>query len=480
LVKINRRLAIGLGTALMAASLPMLAAPASATGTMPPWEPDPSSINNAGGLLFYNAAGTPVTGGSDLTHLFDYAAGSSVDTTDGIKATLEFANPTPNEVTGLWPVGSGSTSTFTPPTSAPPPLNTDPDPVVTVGATGANLEAFITGHVPNTAASYVNVYQVRLVTSGGPSGGTTSAETYWESDIVVNPTAGTWVEEWPNQGASAVTTTTTLSASPASGAKQHAAVTLTATVTAGDSSHPAGSVAFSAPGQTLGSGTFDAATGIATLTTSALLASAPHGTKLSATFTPSDTSTYSPSTSANLSYTVNPVAKVPAISGPHQVGGIEKCSEGVLDFGVKGAYTWLVSGKKVATGASYKVAATAYKKKLSCSATVHDGSGPASAAATSKSVTVSLGKALRATKKPALAGPHKAGSLEKVGHGTWSPVASSYTYQWFVGSKAIKHATKASLRIPAVDKGKVITCHVTAHHAGYANGTAATKGVKVS
>jgi hypothetical protein len=476
-VRINRRVALGLGTALMAASLPMLAAPASATATVPPWEPDPSSL---GGLIFYNAAGTAVTGGSDLSHLFDYAAGSTADTTDGIKATLEFADPTPNEVTGLWAVGSASTSTFTPPTSAPPPLNTDPDPVVTVDATGGNLGTFITGHDVNHTTGYTNVYQIRLVTSGGPSGGTTSAETYWESDVVVNPTAGTWVEEYPTQGASAVTTTTAVTASPASGAKQHASVTLTATVTAGDSSHPAGSVAFSQDGQGLGNGTFNAATGVATLTTSALLASAPHGTKLSATFTPTDTSTYSPSTSANLSYTVNPVAKVPSISGPHQVGGIEKCSEGVLDFGVKATYTWLVNGKKAATGASYTVAAAAFKKKLSCSATVHDGSGPVSAAATSKSVAVSLGKALRATKKPALAGPHKAGSVEKVGHGTWSPAASSYTYQWFVGPKAIKGATKASLKIPAADKGKVISCHVTAHHAGYANGAAATKGVKVS
>jgi hypothetical protein len=475
-VRINRRLALGLGTALMAASLPMLAAPASAT-TNPPWEPDPSSL---GGLIFYNASGAVVTGGSDLSHMFDYAAGSTTDPTDGIKATLEFANPTPNEVTGLWPVGSASASSFTPPTSAPPPLNTDPDPVGTSGATGANLGTFITGHVANTTAGYENVYQVRLVTSGGPSGGTTSAETYWQSDVVVNLSAGTWVEEYPTQGASAISTTTTLGASPASGAKQHASVTLTATVTAGDSSHPAGSVEFFQDGQSRGRGTFNAATGVATLHTTALLASAPHGTKLSAQFTPSDTSSYSPSTSANLDYTVNPVAKTPAISGPHQVGGTERCSEGVLDFGVKAAYTWLVNGKKAATGATYKVAAAAYKKKLSCSATVHDGSGPASAAVASKAVTVSLGKALRATKKPVLAGTHKVGSIEKVGHGTWSSAASSYTYQWFVGTKTIKGATKSSLKIPAAENGKTISCRVTAHKAGFANGTASTKGVKVT
>lgn len=475
-MRINRRLAIVVGSALLAASMPLLAvAPASAV-TTPTWEPDPGAL---GSLTFFNAAGTAVTGGADLTHLFDFAEASTTDANTGLKATLEFAKPVPNTPTGSFPNALASASSTTPNPAAPAPLNTAPNPVATSGDSGANLANFIAGQTANTAAGFVHVWQVRVVTSGGAGGGSNPNAQYWEDDIMVNPTAGTWTEIYPVQGAAAVTTTTALAASPASSAKQHQSVTLTATVTAMDSSHPAGSVAFSQDGQSLGAGTFDATTGIGSLTTTALLPSAPSGTKLTATFTPSDTSSYSPSTSAALHYTVNPVAKTPAISGPHQVGGTETCKAVGLTFGVTASYTWLVSGKKAATGKTYKVAASALKKKLSCTAAVHDGSGPSSSA-TSKSVTVSLGKALKATKKPTLSGAHQVGKKESAAHGKWSPAATSYSYQWFVGSKKIKGATKPSLVLKTTERGKLITCHVKAHRAGYATGTATTKGVKVS
>lgn len=475
-MRINRRMAFSFGAALLAVSVPLLAAPASAA-TNPPWEPDPSAL---GGLVFYNAAGTLVTGGSDLSHLFDYAEASTTDATAGVKATLYFANPTPAQPTGNWPVGQTSNSTFTPPTGAPPPLNTDPNPVATSGATGANLTSFETGHTVNTATGYANVYQVRLVTTGGANGGTNADDTYWESDVLINPDAGTWVEIYPVQGASAVATATTLAAVPAGSAKQHASVALTATVTAADSTHPAGSVEFFQDGESLGSAAASISTGVASRATTKLLPSAPSGTKLTATFTPADTSTYSPSTSATLHYTIDPVAATPTISGPHRVGGTEKCTANGLTFGVHARFTWRVSGKKVAnTKSSYVVPASAYKNKLSCTATVHDGTGPSSSA-TSKSVTVSLGKPLKDTKKPKLSGAGKTGNTERVAHGTWSPKASSYSYQWYAGSKKIKGATKSSLKLTRSDKGQTITCRVTAHKTGYANSKAKTKGVKVT
>lgn len=452
----------------------MLAAPASATSN-PPWEPDPNAL---GGLTFYNASGTVVTGGSDLTHLFDYAAASTTDPTAGIKATLAFANPTPGQPTGDWPVGQASTSVLTPPSAAPPPLNTDPNPVGTSGATGANLSAFEGGHVVNTMAGYVDVYQVRLFTTGGDSGGTAGDATYWESDVLINPGAGTWVEIFPVEGASAVATVTTLTAAPSSSAKQHQSVTLTATVTAADSTHPAGSVEFFQDGQSLGSGTFNAATGVGTRTLTSLLPSAPKGALLTATFTPADTSSYSPSTSSALHYTVNPVARIPSISGPHRAGGKETCSEGQLDFGVSASYAWLVNGKKVATGKTYVVAGSAYKKKLSCTATVHAGSGPSSSA-TSKAVTVALGKPLKNTKKPALSGPDKVGKTERVSTGKWSPAAAGFTYQWLRNGSKIKGATKASYKPTKKDKGKKLSCRVTAKKSGFASGKATSKTVKV-
>jgi hypothetical protein len=278
-----------------------------------------------------------------------------------------------------------------------------------------------------------------------------------------------------------------LSASPQTSAQQNAPVTLTATVVASDSTHPAGSVQFA---YVVGGSTFslgapvpvDTTTGVATLTTSALLPSPPSGPNaqsLTATFTATNSSTYTPSTSAPLSYTVNPVAATPTISGAHQVGKTETCSEGSLDFGVTATYAWFANTTKVGSGATFTVPASAYNKLLTCQASVSDGGGQANTA-TSASVKVSLGAALRAIKKPTLSGPHKVGKTETVHAGTWSQKGAKFTYQWLLNGKVIKHATKSTFKPTKADRHKKLSCRVTAHLTGFANGSATTSSVKVS
>jgi hypothetical protein len=469
-----------LGAALLAASMPLLTAGAARASTKPPWEDD---TNGLGHLTFFNAAGDVVTGGSDLGHLFAYAQGDSADANNGLKATLLFAVPTPTPTpvnTANFPVAadSGSVATSQPAAGVPAPINTA-DPVVNTSAAGAaDLQDFITVNPTSPAPGYTNVIQVRIVTAGG-GGGSLSIGEWWESDILINPTAGTWVELYPTQGTGATATTTTLSASPPGSAMQHATVTLTAQVDAADSTHPAGTVVFSEDGLQVGSGDVDTGTGAATLTTSTLLPSAPHAANLTAVFTPSNTSSYSPSTSATLDYAINPVAAVPSISGAHQVGAAEHCAANGLTYGVTAAFSWLANGSKIGTGASFVVPGSAYKKSLACVATVQDGSGPTSSA-TSASVTVLLGKPLKAIHPPTLSGLHKVGKKETVKPGIWSPKATSFNFQWLVNGKPIKGATKSSLVLPRSTKGKKVACKVTAKAAGSANGTATTASVKVS
>jgi hypothetical protein len=81
---------------------------------------------------------------------------------------------------------------------------------------------------------------------------------------------------------------------------------------------------------------------------------------------------------------------------------------------------------------------------------------------------------------PTLAGDHRVGTRAKVSRGTWSPKASSYTYRWFVGDARIRHASRRSLRLTASERGKRITCRVTAHRKGYRNGSAMTNRVRVT
>jgi hypothetical protein len=485
-VRIRKPVVIGAATAAMAIMLPLVALPASA-GTTPPWEPDPDAV---GTLTFYNSSGQQITSGSDLTHLFDYAEASGPDALDGTKAYLEFAAPapeTPPTATGLFLTGDAFAETSFPDASAPGTLATTPNPVSAVAPTVGNLANFIASTTPQTAAGYVNVYQIRMVTTGPGGVGTQPDGTYWDADVVVNPTAGTWAEEYPVEGTTAASTTTTLTASPAGSAQQNAAVTLTATVTASDSTVPAGTVAFNAVidgiSTPIGSAAVNSS-GVASLAASTLLPSPPSGANamtLTATFTPTDSSSYTPSTSS-IPYTVNPVANVPTISGPHQAGQKETCSDGTLDFGVTASYTWLASGTKIGAGSSLVVPGSAYKKSLACQVTVSDAPGPASAPVTSASATVSLGKAPAPLKNkgPALSGKAAVGKTVKVKPGTWSVKGVKFKYQWLLNGKTIKGATKSSLKLSKSDNRKKLSCRVTAYETGYANGVATTKSVKVS
>lgn len=314
---------------------------AAAAGT-PPWEPDPGSL---GSLTLYDAAGNVVTGGNNLSHLFDYAQGSTPDANTGIKATLDFAQPTFGVATGNWPVGQASTSVVTPPTAAgtPPALAASTTPVATSGPTGANLTNFIASQVPQTQPGFVNVYQLRVVTTGGNGGSSGNAQ-YWEDDIQVDPAAGTWTQVFPG---AVQPTTTTLTALP-SPALTTDSVTLTAT----ESPATAGSVDFEDGATDLGSVPVDG-NGVATLTQKF---SATGSHPLTATFTPTDAADFSgssgkavlqvnpPATPTTTALTVNQAtpgfaggdislsAVVSASSGPVGAGSVE-FFDGSTDLG---------------------------------------------------------------------------------------------------------------------------------------------------
>jgi hypothetical protein len=295
-MKLNLRRAVSSASVLAIAG-GVLAATASIANaaTTPPWEPDAQAV---GTLTFYNSAGQVVTGGSNLSHLFDYAVASSPDATLGTKATLTFAAPAPGVPTGSWFTALGSAATNFPNASAPAPIGTTTNPVVSLTATDGNLTSFL-GQVPaQTATGYVNVYQIRVSTSG-PGGVGTGTGAYWDADILVNPGAGTWTQEYP---ASVTPTTTTLTASP-SPANTGQTVTLTAT----EAPATAGSVDFKNGAADLGSVAVNGS-GVATTTTSFAAAGTEN---LTATFTPTDTADFSGST-GNATLTVNPPATVTA------------------------------------------------------------------------------------------------------------------------------------------------------------------------
>jgi hypothetical protein len=269
----------------------------AAAATPPPWEPDTHGL---GHLTFFDSSGNVVTGGSDLSHLFAYAQASTADTTGGLKATLEFANPQPAPTpldTGNFPVSadSGSVATTQPAAGAPAGINTA-DPVVnTTGANGADLTNFLAVETGSTSAGFLNVWQIRVVTSGGDNGGTNANEQWWEDDILVNPTAGTWSQIFP---AVTQSTSTALVAAP-----NPALTTQSVTLTATESPATAGSVDFKDGATDLGSASVNGS-GVATLNHT-FASTGSHS--LTAAFTPTDSADFGASSGAT-TLQVNPPA----------------------------------------------------------------------------------------------------------------------------------------------------------------------------
>ncbi|HLW17546.1 MAG TPA: Ig-like domain-containing protein [Actinomycetota bacterium] len=475
-MKLSRRSIALLAIFAMAATCVLFLAAGSALASTPAWEPDPNAAAPYGTITFYDSAGNVVTSGSDLHHIADYAAASTGPDANATKANLLFARPDHTQSsTSLWTTGSASASTVFPNSSAPAPIQGPgfTNPVVTLGSTDGDIASFIQGITPDNTAGYANIFQVRLKDSGPLGAG--SGSHYWTADIMVDTVGGTWQEVYPTVG-----TTTTLSVSPTGSQYSGLTTTLSATET------PAtpGSVQFKDGVTDLGSPVAVDGSGLATLDTSSLSVGAH---SLSAVFTPTDTTAFVGSTSNTVSYTIigKPTWQ-PYLYGSHKIGLTDSCLASFANA-TSVTYTWYQEGSPIAgaTASTYKIAEGYYGKHITCAV---DASNPGNAGdetGTSLAYIAGTGPALVATGKPYLyngtnktTAPH--GRYEYVNHGTWSPSATSYTYQWYVGTTRITGATSYRFIPPSSYVGKYIYCIVTALRLHWTNGSYKTAGVKVT
>jgi hypothetical protein len=281
------------GAAALVVATGVLMGGGVAYAATPGFEPDPDAL---GSLTFYDANGSVITGGSlSASPFVVYAAASGPAQVAGHnRAFLTAATPKAGVAPSQFDTAQLTTSRPFPNTTAPAPINTFTNPVATGLAGTTAMSDYITAH-PNTetSAALANIYEIRLFTSA--TGSPTSTQ-YYRTDILVNPSAGTWSVAYPAQ---AVGTTTVLSASPSGSQTAGQPVTFTAHVTPLGT---AGTVTIKEGSTDLGATSYNAATGDATLSLSTL----PVGShNLTATFTPADTSAFNGSQS-NLSYTINP------------------------------------------------------------------------------------------------------------------------------------------------------------------------------
>lgn len=271
--------------------------------------------------------------------------------------------------------------------------------------------------------------------------------------------SGTYVQQ-----SNAAATTTVLAAGPVDPVVVGTTSTLTAAVTP---TNAAGSVQFKRGSTNIGSP-------VTVVAGQAIFTGAvPTGAGgLTAKFTPSDLDAFAISTSAPVDYVVVGPASV---SGAARVGSTVSCS---IASGGTITYAWTVDGVAVPslTTASIVVPAGYLSKSLGCVATVTKNVTEIDSVSPTK--TVALGGALKATTTPKVSGKAKVGKKLSCKHGSWSPKATTYEYQWLRKGKAIKHATKSKYKLTKKDKGKKVSCQVTATATGYAAGVAETKAKK--
>jgi hypothetical protein len=168
-----------------------------------------------------------------------------------------------------------------------------------------------------------------------------------------------------------------------------------------------------------------------------------------------------------------------AVSGTARTGSTLTCSAAWNGTNTKATWSWLRDGTVVsgATAKTRTLTSADYAHKVSCRVTVSNGAG--SVASTSPALNVAVGPALKATTAPSISGSVKVGYKLTAARGTWSPSATSYTYQWKRNGKSISGATKSTYVLVKADRGQKITVKITAHRNGWTNGTATTKPVTV-
>lgn len=158
----------------------------------------------------------------------------------------------------------------------------------------------------------------------------------------------------------------------------------------------------------------------------------------------------------------------PVIFGTVKVGGALSSSGGTWSpTGNTYGFQWLANGQPIVGATTRKFTPTAAQlgKKLSLSVTATRASFPV-AKAVSPAIVVAPGK-LTATTAPSIIGTARVDSPLTAVPGSWSPAASSFTYQWFVGGVKVPGATGKTFTPGPTSVGQAVTVRVQAARTGY-------------
>jgi hypothetical protein len=473
--------AAGLTAAVVAGSLLVAGVNTAAATSTPPWEPD--TVGSVGSLTFYDASGNVVTGGSVTSHPFvKYAVASTVTPDTGLdaKAYLAIATPDGTNQTYNWSSDHLSSRTAYPDAADPASVRAGGYPYATSTASDFSLTDFF-GDFPNTQTGpEAGLYQVRLYTTSTSAQGSGK---YFSADISVstsdpNATSGTWQVVYPAVVTPTVATAiSTPVATPPSPAAHGSKVSLSATVTATNSSVPAGAVHFFDGNIDLGSATYDGTTGVATLGS---LSPTDGNHAYTARFIPTDAASYAASTSTALAYVVSAgpaddtatsLAISPATSGSTSTA--LQFTATVTDTTVPGtvptgSVQFMDSGTPLATAIAANGVAYAVRAPSTLSIGNHTFTAtfvPSGNFNTTTSMGVAYSVTLPAPtvlSAPTAVGVARVGGSLTCAAGVWS-YAGVYSYEWFLDSSITPfNKSAATGALPASYYKHQIKCTVTA------------------
>jgi hypothetical protein len=267
-----------------------------------------------------------------------------------------------------------------------------------------------------------------------------------------------------------VATTTALAPNPASPILAGATTDLTATVS---QSAATGTVQFKDGATNLGA----AVPTVSGVATKAAVALAAGSHNLTAVFTSSDQNAFLSSTSPVTTFVV---AGPASVIGTKKVGSTITCSSASTPGATK-AYVWYRGTTMSSiTTSTLKLPASWYNYTVKCAVKTTHNAVTVTQTSPTSTTKVAAGTALKYTKRPYITGTLHVARTLTCNHGTWSPTATSYKYQWYRSGTVLSGRTASTYKTVTADKGRTMTCKVTALKTGYHSGVATSVGKKIT
>lgn len=166
------------------------------------------------------------------------------------------------------------------------------------------------------------------------------------------------------------------------------------------------------------------------------------------------------------------------ISGRVKVGSRVTAIASTSPSSAAKQYQWLRAGSTIAgaTSATYLVTGTDAGKAISVRVS---GSCAGRNATASSGAVVAAAGTLARTGAPKVTGTKRYGKKVTATAGTWSPGATTASYQWLRNGKVIKGATRSTYKLVRADRKKKVSVRVTVRRYGYTNAVTTSGSFKV-